>query len=134
MNARTIGYWITTSLFALAIAGSALADLVRAPAIVEGMNALGYPVYVATLLGVWKLLGVVALLAPRMPRLKEWAYAGFLFELTGAAFSHVSAGVGSPAMPLVLLALAMSSWALRPEARVLGTVLPASQRLATATA
>ena len=125
MNARSITYWVTTALFALAIGGSAIADLVQAPAIVEGFGHLGYPVYLTTLLGVWKVLGVVAILAPRLPRLKEWAYAGVMFELTGAAFSHVSAGAPGAAFPLVLLAVAMISWAMRPETRVLGSLLPA---------
>ena len=125
MKARSIAYWVTTVLFALAMAGSAFADLVHAPPIVEGFGLLGYPLYLTTLLGIWKVLGIVAVLAPRFPRLKEWAYAGFVFELSGAAYSHVAAGVGSPAAPIALLALGLISWALRPESRVFGTLLPA---------
>ncbi|MFO0684940.1 MAG: DoxX family protein [Sandaracinus sp.] len=133
MKARSLAYWITTLVFALAIGASGIGDLVRAPAIVEGLGQLGYPAYLMLLLGVWKLLGVAAILAPGAPRLKEWAYAGFFFELTGAAFSHVAAGVGSPVAPLALAALAAASWALRPEGRTLGTpivVLPKSAPLA----
>jgi uncharacterized membrane protein YphA (DoxX/SURF4 family) len=88
------------------------------------MAALGYPAYFVTILGAWKLLGGLALLAPRLPRLKEWAYAGIAFDLTGAAFSH--AAVGHPAAkviaPLVILGLAAASWALRPASRRLGSV------------
>jgi len=135
MKARSIAYWVTTVLFALGIGASGIADLVHAQPIVEGFGLLGYPLYLTTLLGVWKLLGVVAILAPRFPRLKEWAYAGFFFELTGAAFSHVAAGVGSPASPLLFLALGLASWALRPEGRLFGSIVPASNAaLAPATA
>ena len=125
MKARSVAYWITTVLFVLAIGGSAIADLVQAPPIVEGFGHLGYPIYLTTLPGIWKVLGIAAVLAPGMPRLKEWAYAGFLFELTGAAYSHVAAGAPGVASPLFLLALGMASWALRPSSRVLGTLLPA---------
>ena len=135
MKARSIAYWVTTVLFAVGMGASAIADLVHAPALVEGFGVLGYPVYLLTLLGVWKMLGAIAILVPRFPRLKEWAYAGFLFELTGAAYSHIAAGVGSPVAPLVLAALAMASWALRPEGRLFGTIVPASNAaLAPATA
>lgn len=135
MKARSISYWVTTVLFALAIGASGIADLVPLQQIVEGFGLLGYPVYLTTLLGVWKLLGVVAILAPRFPRLKEWAYAGFFFELSGAAFSHIAAGVGSPASPIVFAALGLASWALRPEGRSFGTILPSSTpSLAPATA
>jgi uncharacterized membrane protein YphA (DoxX/SURF4 family) len=82
-------------------------------------------VYLLTILGFWKLLATIALLAPRFARLKEWAYAGIFFELSGAVVSqavrdHLSDVVG----PLVLLALTLASWALRPSSRILGTLLP----------
>jgi hypothetical protein len=133
MTARSIAFWVTTVLFALALGGSAFADLVQAPPIVEGFGHLGYPLYLTTLLGVWKVLGVAAVLAPGLPRLKEWAYAGFFFELSGAAFSHVAAGVGSPAAPIVLALLGLASWALRPESRVLGQLLPPTSPAPTLT-
>jgi hypothetical protein len=133
MKARSIAYWVTTVLFSLAMAGSAYADLVQAPPIVEGFPLLGYPLYLTTLLGIWKVLGIVALLAPRFPRLKEWAYAGFVFELSGAAYSHVAAGVGSPAAPIAFLAVVLISWALRPESRLFGSILPASAPTASLT-
>lgn len=118
---RTLSTYLpigVTVLFALAMVGSALGDLTHAPAVSEGLRALGYPTYLMTLLGVWKLLGVAALLVPGFPRLREWAYAGFAFELSGAAFSHFAAGDAANVTPaLVLLALAMVSWRLRNPAR-----------------
>ena len=124
MTARSISYWITTVLFALALGASALGDLVLAPPIVEGITALGYPLYFVTILGVWKALGVIAITAPGFPRLKEWAYAGFFFHLTGAIASHLAIGDVAIAAPVVLLLLGVTSWALRPESRVLGRLAP----------
>ena len=113
---KTIAYWGATSLTALAFFTGGLADLARGPAMVNGMAHLGYPSYFMLILGAWKVLGALAVVAPRFPRLKEWAYAGMAFDLTGAALSH--AAVGDPAgkvlVPLVLLGIAAASWALRP--------------------
>ena len=116
---KLIGYWVTTGLFAAAFLASGAAEIAAAPAVVAAMRALGYPLYFLTILGIWKVLGAAALLAPRLPRLKEWAYAGIFFDLTGAATSHACSGdpAGKIAMPLVFLALAGASWALRPEGR-----------------
>lgn len=116
---RLLGYWVTTGLFAALFLAGGLAELAAAPATVEATRALGYPDYVVRILGFWKLMAVPAVLAPRFPRLKEWAYAGAFFDLTGAAVSH--AWSGDPAAkiitPLVFLALAAASWALRPPSR-----------------
>ena len=92
-----------------------------APQVIEDMTKLGYPGYVAVILGVWKVLGGVAVLIPRFPRLKEWAYAGMVFDLTGAAASHAAGGdpAGKIATPLIILCIVMASWALRPESRAL---------------
>jgi hypothetical protein len=121
MTARTVAYWITTGLVALAFAFGGVADLARSPDLIAGIAHLGYPAYLAGLLGVWKLLGTAAILAPGSARLKEWAYAGMFFDLTGAAYSHASSGdpLGRILTPLILLALVVASWALRSEARVL---------------
>jgi hypothetical protein len=126
MKAKTLGYWITTALVAVVFVGGGAADLFGAPNVVATMSHLGYPAYVAAILGVWKLLGAAAILAPRWPRLKEWAYAGMLFDLTGAALSHGFRGDPAPVVlvPLVILGLAAASWALRPPTRVLGRVAP----------
>ncbi|WP_437579375.1 DoxX family protein [Sorangium sp. So ce887] len=122
-KARTIGYWIATGLLGLAFAAGGLGDLAGSPQVVAVMAHLGYPAYFATILGVWKVLGAIALFAPRFPRLKEWAYAGIFFDLTGAAASHAAVGdaAGQVITPLVLVAIAAASWALRPESRRLAS-------------
>src|SRR4051794_38289006 len=116
---RVYLYLGTVSLFALAMVPSGLMDLTLPQTLAEGMHHLGYPDYVVRLLGVWKLAGVAVLLAPGLPRLKEWAYAGFMFDLTGAAVSHTAsgAGFGRIVLPLVFLGLGLASWALRPAGR-----------------
>jgi uncharacterized membrane protein YphA (DoxX/SURF4 family) len=121
MKLEKIGYWAATGLAAFAFVFGGIMDATRAPAVMVGMEHLGYPAYFAVILGIWKVLGAVVLLVPRFPRLKEWAYAGMVFDLTGAAASH--AVVGDPAAnvvtPLVLLGIVAASWLLRPESRVL---------------
>jgi hypothetical protein len=116
---KVIGYWATTGLFAAAFLAAGAAELASAPAAVAATGALGYPPYVLTILGIWKVLSAPALLAPRLPRLKEWAYAGIFFDLTGAAASHAFSGdpAGKIATPLFLLLIAAASWALRPPSR-----------------
>ena len=127
MDRSHLGYWITTGLFGLAFLGGGFAHFTHQPMIAEGMQKLGFPPYVMTILGTAKLLGVVALLAPGRPLLKEWAYAGFAFNLLGALSSH--AFVGDPpsefAGPAVLLALGAASYALRPDDRRLPQTRPA---------
>ena len=119
MKSKIVGYWIATSLFCLAMAAGGTMNLTRAEMQQEAMAALGYPEYLMTILGVAKLLGVIALLIPGAPLLKEWAYAGFTFDLLGAAASH--AFVGDPfsetVVPLVVLAIAGASYCLRPASR-----------------
>ena len=121
MKIRTIAYWITTGLSAFVLLFSGVLNVARPPAVVEAMTKLEYPGYLAVILGVWKVLGAVAILIPRFPRLKEWAYAGILFDLTGAAASHAACGdpVNEIVTPLVILGIVMASWALRPESRTL---------------
>lgn len=99
-------------------------QLLRAPDAVAGISNLGYPIYFVVLLGVWKTLGAVTILAPRLPRLKEWAYAGIVFDLTGAAVSQAASGssIGNVLGPALFTLLALASWALRPESRTLGTL------------
>lgn len=119
MKTEKIGYWAATGLVALAFAFGGALDLARTPEVEAGLARLGYPAYLATILGIWKVLGAIAIVVPRFPRLKEWAYAGMVFDLTGAAASH--AAVGDPAsnvvVPLVLLALVAASWVLRTGGR-----------------
>jgi hypothetical protein len=105
-------------MISAALASGAATQLAALPASVERMQSLGYPLYVLTILGTWKLLAVAALLAPRLPRLKEWAYAGIFFDLTGAAASHAFSGdAAGVTAPIVLLLIAAASWALRPPER-----------------
>jgi uncharacterized membrane protein YphA (DoxX/SURF4 family) len=108
----SIVYWISTVLFALPLVWSAIMYLTEAPKMMATMSHLGYPVYFTKILGVAKLLGAAALLYPAMPRLKEWAYAGFTFDLIGAFVSHLSSGdtITIALVPLAFLALLMTSY------------------------
>lgn len=130
---RTIGYWATTGLVAFAFAMGGAMDLAHPAQLTADMARLGYPAYFMTILGFWKVMGAIAILAPRTARLKEWAYAGIAFDLTGAAFSHLSSGdpAGKVITPLVILAVAVASWALRPESRVLGASAEATKNVSS---
>lgn len=90
-----------------------------APPFAWGIVEMGYPVYILTILGVWKLLGAVAILIPKYPLLKEWAYAGIFFLFTGALFSHVASGHPWYELPpsTILLILTILSWYFRPVDR-----------------
>ena len=76
MKLKAISYWVITAMVAFFIGSGGAAELARVPGNVEGLAHLGYPVYFATIIGFWKLLGAIAIVAPGFPRLKEWAYAG----------------------------------------------------------
>lgn len=119
-------YWISTLWLALGMLATGTLQLFKAqapgalaPPGVFGIQHLGYPVYFLTILGVWKILGVAALLIPKFPLLKEWAYAGFFFIMSGAIFSHVA--VSDPVKELfpslLLLILTLLSWHFRPADR-----------------
>jgi uncharacterized membrane protein YphA (DoxX/SURF4 family) len=126
MNTSTIAFWVTTVVACVAFVGSGIANLVHAPHIAADMARLGYPAYFSTILGTWKVLGAVAIVAPRLPRLKEWAYAGMIFDLSGAAISRGVSGDGAAgvAPPMIVSALVLASWALRPADRVLLSTVP----------
>jgi hypothetical protein len=121
MTHRKAAYWATTGFAALALGATGAADLLRVPAIMESLAHLGYPTYFATILGTWELLGAAAIAAPDLPRVKEWAYAGTFFALTGAALSHAASGdpVVKVLVPLLVLGAVVVSSALRPRAAVL---------------
>lgn len=134
MKLKMIGYWATTIIVALELLAGGVTDLIRGPAllfagdpVVLALAQLGYPVYLLTILGVWKLLGAIALLVPRFPRLKEWAYAGTFFVYMGAAASWAAhgGGMGDLIAPLAFAVLTLASWALRPPGRILGVHFPA---------
>jgi uncharacterized membrane protein YphA (DoxX/SURF4 family) len=116
---RTIAYWITTVLLAAELAVGGVWDVLQIPYVRGVMERLGYPDYFLIILGVWKLPGAVVLLAPRFPRLKEWAYAGLVFTYTGAVASHLAVGDGAETLvaPIIFTGLTAASWALRPPAR-----------------
>lgn len=119
---QKIIYWIATLWLALGMFATGAAQVLRMK---EGQGAaeqiihLGYPVYLLTILGVWKILGVLAVLVPKFPLLKEWAYAGFFFVTTGAMISHILSGdpVTSILPGLLLLVLTIVSWYFRPASR-----------------
>ena len=123
MKHRTFTFWSATALVCVAFVGSGFANLFHSPHVAADMARLGYPRYFSTILGAWKILGAVAVVVPRLPRLKEWAYAGMIFDLSGAAISRAIAGDGVPgiAPPLFVAALVVASWVLRPADRVLGS-------------
>ena len=108
--------------------GGGVSDLLKIDQMKEVMDTLGYPAYLMTILGVAKLLGAVAILVPRFARLKEWAYAGFTFDLLGASISHAAVGEPIPQIiiPIVFLIVAIASWALRPDSRKLPSSAPAA--------
>lgn len=114
-------YWIFTIWLGLGMVSTAIVQLIRMDEEVAMMNNLGYPVYLLTIIGVWKLLGVVAVLVPKFPLIKEWAYAGFFFLMSGAIFSHLAAGDEAVAFfgPSLLLVLTILSWYFRPPGRKL---------------
>lgn len=120
---RIAGYWITTVLIALAMLLGGVAEVTHQKQNLDGMTSLGYPPYFSTILGTWKVLGAIVLLAPRVPRLKEWAYAGVFFDLTGAAISHAACAQYSHIIaPAILAVICLVSWALRPPSRMIGSI------------
>ena len=97
-------YWIVTGIFGAFMAFSAIPDILQVPDAVKMVNGgLGYPVYIIPFLGVAKLLGVIAILIPGFPRLKEWAYAGLFFDLAGATYSGMATGGFQPQMLFMIL-------------------------------
>ena len=118
---RIIAYWVTTALVIFELALGGVWDILRVPQVRDLIEKrLGYPPYFLVILGIWKLLGAVALVIPRFPRLKEWAYAGVIFDLTGAVASLLASGfvdAGTLAYPIVMIGVAAAAWALRPPSR-----------------
>jgi uncharacterized membrane protein YphA (DoxX/SURF4 family) len=121
MKIRSIAYWVTTGLVVFAMFSGGISEVVRQPQTIDGMKQLGYPVYFVVLLGIWKVLGSLALVTPGLPRVKEWAYAGMFFNMTGAAVSHLvcQSAVWHVAVTVGLAALVAASWSLRPPERKL---------------
>jgi uncharacterized membrane protein YphA (DoxX/SURF4 family) len=129
MNKRNkIIYWIATIWLAFGMFSGGVAQLVKVKATVDGVVHLGYPVYFLNIIGIWKILGAIAVLVPRFPLVKEWAYAGFFFLMTGALVSHMVAGDPASAYfgPMLLLVLTLVSWYFRPAGRKIVSVQPLS--------
>lgn len=128
MKTKQILYWITTALIALETFVGGVIDLthgrtgvVSGPTVVDVVTGLGYPIYILAILGAWKIPGAIVLIVPGLLRLKEWAYAGIVFELSGAAASHALHRHASDMVaPAVMAGVALASWALRPPSRTLG--------------
>jgi hypothetical protein len=122
-KAKTIAYWVTTGLVVFCMTGG-IFQLLGVSTTVDGIVKLGYPAYIIPALGLGKVLAMVAILWPGLPRLKEWAYAGIFFNMLGATVSHVA--MGDPAWNVIvtvsIAALILASWALRPERRRLGSI------------
>ncbi|GHO57480.1 DoxX family protein [Ktedonobacter robiniae] len=134
IHTKVIVYWATTAIITLELLAGGLSDLVHGGTmlvagepVADVITRLGYPLYLLTIIGVWKLLAVITLLVPRFPRLKEWAYAGEIIVMTGAAASNAFSGEDTSMviMPLIFVVLALISWALRPQSRTLGVLFPA---------
>ena len=117
-------YWIATIWLSLGMTSTGIVQILGLKAEVDFITHLGYPAYFLQILGVWKILGVVAILIPKFTLLKEWAYAGFFFTTTGAALSHIIAGDPlSEVFPsLLLLVLTVISWYFRPGNRKISLV------------
>jgi hypothetical protein len=114
-------YWVATIWLALGMLSTGIVQLLKVKEEVDMMTHLGYPIYFLTMLGVWKMLGIVTVLIPKFPLLKEWAYAGFFFAMSGAIFSHLASGDEAKSFfgPTLLLILTVVSWYFRPAERKL---------------
>lgn len=123
-KAGKIVYWIATIWLASAMIASGVQQLFNIGGFVDIMAHLGYPVYFSLILGTWKISGVVVLLIPKFPLLKEWAYAGFFFAMSGAIFSYIASGdhLNELFPALFLLILTVVSWYFRPAGRKIVSV------------
>jgi hypothetical protein len=136
VSARRLAYAISTAIAVAAFVGSGLANFLHLDHVAHDMARLGYPPYFMSVLGTWKVLGAIAIAAPRLSRAKEWAYAGMIFDLTGAAASRAAIGdnIGTVLAPLAVALVVVVSWASRPAARMLPGRSVAGQSAARAEA
>lgn len=121
---NTIIYWIFTLWMSLGMVSTAIVQLMKSKDELANFTTLGYPSYLMTIIGVWKILGVIAILIPKRLLLKEWAYAGFFFVMSGAVVSHtiVSDTLGNTFPAILLFALVIISWYFRPAERKISTL------------
>lgn len=115
-KSNKILYWGATIFLAIGMLAGGVQQMLQVGGYVGIVGQLGYPLYVLSILGVWKIMGVIAVLVPKAPVVKEWAYAGFFFAMSGAAISHIAMGHSmSEVVPsLVLLVVTVVSWYFRP--------------------
>lgn len=118
-KAGKIIYWVTTGFLSFGMLAGGVQQLLQIGGYVDIVTQLGYPVYMLSILGGWKILGVIAILVPGFTLVKEWAYAGFFFAMSGASISHLTVGQPfSEAVPsLILITMTVLSWYFRPESR-----------------
>lgn len=118
---KTIWYWIITAILSFFIFSGGLAQAFQVKGVIAGFKPLGYPTYFISLIGVWKVLGIIAILIPKFKLLKEWAYAGLFFTMTGAVISHIASDNVTVQIiaPIVLAIFTILSWYLRPADRKL---------------
>jgi uncharacterized membrane protein YphA (DoxX/SURF4 family) len=116
---KKLWYWIITLLLSFSIFSGGLAQAMQLQGVVQGFKPLGYPAYFISVIGVWKILGVIAILIPGYPLVKEWAYAGIFFVMTGAVISHIASNDihAQIIAPFILAIFTVLSWYLRPADR-----------------
>jgi len=116
---KLIWYWIITVILSFCIFTGGLAQALQVPDVIKGFKPLGYPIYFISIIGIWKMLGIIAILIPKFKLLKEWAYAGIFFTMTGAVISHIASNDIHPQIiaPFVLAVFTVLSWYLRPADR-----------------
>lgn len=121
---KLIWYWIITGLLSFFIFSGGLVQALQMKQTIEGFKPLGYPVYFISLIGIWKMLGVIAILVPGFKLLKEWAYAGIFFAMSGAVISHIASKDIHPQIiaPIVFVIFTVLSWYLRPAGRKIVSV------------
>ena len=119
---KTTGYWVTTALLVFCMTGG-IFELLGVKTTIDGITRLGYPPYIIPLLGLGKVLAILAILWPGLPRLKEWAYAGIFFNMAGATVSHVARhdAAWTIVVTVAVAGITLASWALRPPHRRLVT-------------
>lgn len=114
-------YWVATIWLSLGMVSTGIVQLIPLEEEAIKMKTLGYPMYFLTIIGIWKILGVCAILVPKFPLFKEWAYAGFFFVMSGAIYTHFAVSDKAIAFfgPALLLVLTIVSWYFRPDERKL---------------
>jgi len=116
---KKITYWVSTIFLSFGMLAGGIQQMLQIGGYNEIVSQLGYPLYLLSILGTWKILGVIAILIPKKPLLKEWAYAGFFFVMSGATISHIAVGqqITEALPPIILLLVTVASWYFRPNER-----------------